>query len=339
MTEKENYLRLLRGEEPEWVPVMTMAPNPFGYAPPSAMVAPAMLSDHFYSPEAAKDVWGVNYIPVAEAGGAKIPDPYNRVLDDITKWRDVIKAPDVSGVDWEAQTKKELDKLNIDRNETALSFGAMCSPFLTLVALMGFEDGLSAMYEEPEEVYAMLEYITDFYYMVGEKCIDYYKPDLVAMADDIATWLNPFFSLDIYRRLIKPHHARIAKLATDRGIPVDMHCCGRGEDFIDDWMDFGVVSWNPAQTSNDLLAVKKKYGRKLLIVGAWDALDELCAPDISEEKVKASVYETIDKYAPGGGYAFSGGFLGSRGDNETAKKNRWLVEAATEYGRTFYKKN
>ena len=111
MTEKENYLRLLRGEEPEWVPVMTMAPNPFGYAPPSAMVAPAMLSDHFYSPEAAKDVWGVNYIPVAEAGGAKIPDPYNRVLDDITKWRDVIKAPDVSGVDWEAQTKKELDKL------------------------------------------------------------------------------------------------------------------------------------------------------------------------------------------------------------------------------------
>ena len=336
MTEKENYLRMLRGEEPAWVPYMGR--NPQGKAPPSAMVCPELLGGHFFSPGAAKDIWGVNYIPVDEAGGAKVPEPDNYVITDITKWRDVIKAPDISGIDWERVAKKELDALNVNREETAISYGPMCSPYLTLVALMGFAEGLSAMYEEPEEVMAMLEYITDFYYTVGEKCIDYYKPDLISMADDTATWQNPFFSINMYRELIKPHHEKIAKLALDRGIPVDMHCCGRSEDFIDDWLEFGVASWNPAQTCNNLTAVKEKYGRKLMIVGGWDALGELCDPDVTEETVKQSVYDTIDKYAPGGGYAFSGAFLGALGDETTAKKNRWLAEAAIEYGSTFYNK-
>jgi hypothetical protein len=105
-----------------------------------------------------------------------------------------------------------------------------------------------------------------------------------------------------------------------------MHNCGRCEDFIDDWRDFGVVSWNPAQTSNDLLAIKKKYGNSLVINGAWDIVGNLADPDVSEETVKESVYRTIDTYAPGGGYAFCcGGFLGAIDDDErTIQKNRWV---------------
>ena len=102
---------------------------------------------------------------------------------------------------------------------------------------MGFSEGLCAMYEEPEEVVALLDYLTEFYFDVCKRCIDYYEPDIFAIADDTATWKNPFFSPEMYRELIKPFHARIAQLAIDRGIPVEMHDCGRCEDFIDDWRD------------------------------------------------------------------------------------------------------
>lgn len=338
MTEKQNYMMLLKGEQPEWVPHYTFIQNPLGRPAATCMVAPAIISEHFFIPGPAKDIWGVTYIPVHEAGGAKIPEPNNFILRDIRKWRDVIKAPDISGIDWEAQAKKEIDKLNVNREETAIAFGSMCSPFLTLMAFMGFSEGLCAMHEEPEEVMALLEYITDFYLEVGKRCIDFYKPDIYAMADDTATWKNPFISTEMYRELIKPHHARIAQLALDRGIPIEMHDCGRCEDFIDDWLDFGVVSWNPAQTSNNLTEIKKKYGKRLVINGGWDAVGELCDPDVSEETVKKSVHEAIDKYAPGGGYAFCGGFLGPLGDEKTAKKNRWIAEAVREYGATFYKR-
>ena len=153
-----------------------------------------------------------------------------------------------------------------------------------------------------------MEYLCDFYMKVGQRCIDYYKPDIVCVTDDTAAWKNPFFSVEMYRELFKPYHARQAAMGTDRGLPVEMHNCGRCEDFIDDWRDFGVVMWNPAQTSNDLPAVKKKYGRGLVICGGWDIVGDLQNPDVSEETVKESVYKAIDTYAPGGGYAFCGGF-------------------------------
>jgi hypothetical protein len=115
-----------------------------------------------------------------------------------------------------------------------------------------------------------------------------------------------------------------------------MHDCGRCEDFIDDWLDFGVSLWNPAQISNDLSAVKKKYGNKLVICGGWDIVGPLTAPDVDEETVRASVRQSMDTYAPGGGYAFCGGYLGALGDEKTSRKNKWLSEEIESYGKTFY---
>ena len=60
--------------------------------------------------------------------------------------------------------------------------------------------------------------------------------------------------------------------------------------------------------------------------------------DATEDEVKQSVYRTMDMLAPGGGYVFSGGFLGSLGDETSKLKNKWVFEAANEYSKTFYKK-
>ena len=335
MTEKENYLKLIRGEQPEWVPKFTFAVSNGRYAP-TAMVSPGIMSYHRTEPGIIKDIWGVAHVPVEEAGGGKIPEPDNFILKDIRQWRDIIKAPDISSIDFEGEAKAALEKIN--RNETAVTFDLSGGFFQLLVSFMGFSEGLCAMYEEPEEVQALIEYMSDFTAEVNEKCIYYYKPDIASLVDDTATWQNPFFSLDMYRELIKPYHARQAKIATDLGLGIDMHNCGRCEDFIEDWFDFGVVAWNPAQTSNNLVEIKKKYGNRLVLAGCWDARGELADPNVTEETVKQAVYKTIDTFAPGGGYMFQGGFLGRVGDPETAKKNKWVEEAYEAYGRTFYKK-
>ena len=337
LTPKENYMMLLRGEQPEWVPKYTFGPDPYSSRPvPVFLLGPGVLLNHLYEPGVTKDPWGVTYVPVVEAGNSKIPEPGNFILDDITKWRDVIKAPDLSGVDWERMAKKELDESGIDRSQTALCFDMHVGYFQNLMSFMGFSEGLCAMYEEPEEVKALMEYLCDFYMSVAEKCIDYYKPDIMNVTDDTATWLNPFFSLETYRELFKPYHARQASLGTDRGLPVEMHNCGRCEDFIDDWRDFGVVSWNPAQTSNNLLAIKEKYGNSLVINGGWSLSGELLEKDVTEETVKESVYKTIDTLAVGGGYAFCGGYLGAPDDEDVKRKNKWIAEAVENYGSTFY---
>ncbi len=338
MTEKQNYMMLLSGQQPEWVPRYTFGPDPTGKPVATMNTGPSFLMSHLFSPGPAKDIWGVTNIPVPDSNGAKIPEPNNFILKDIKKWRDVIKAPDLSGIDWEAMAKKDLEHLPVSRDDTALIFSLHVGYFQNLMAFMGFTEGLCAMFEEPEEVSALMEYLCDFYMEVGEKCIDYYQPDIFNVTDDTATWKSPFISPKMYRELIKPYHVRQASLGISRGLPIEMHDCGRCEDYIDDWLDFKVVSWNPAQISNDIAAIKKKYGNKLVINGAWDIVGELSNPDVSEETVKESVYRAIDAYAPGGGYAFCGGFLGALDDEKTNRKNRWIAEAVDTYGRTFYKK-
>jgi len=339
MTEKENFMMLLRGEQPEWVPYYTFIQSPTGSPPPVGMTGPSFLMSHITQPGIQTDIWGVKHIPVPEAAGAKIPQTHDFILTDIRKWRDVIKAPDISGFDWEAMAKKDMERSRYDRSQTLLSFGLHPGYFQLLVSFMGFADALCAMYEEPDEVKALIEYLSDFYLEVARNTIDFYKPDMLNITDDIATSLNPFFSLEMYRDIFKPFYVQLVKLADDRGLPVEMHCCGHCEVFVDDWVnDLHVVAWNPAQTSNDILAIKEKYNNKLVICGAWD-VSKMPQEYQTEEAIKQSVYDTIDKYAVGGGYAFCGSFLGPEGDEQTKIKNRWVAEAVESYGKTFYKKH
>jgi len=337
LTEKENYLRVLRGECPEWVPTYTFGVMPGANEhPANVMVEPLIISE-FRVNGGGKDVWGVEYVPTHETGNALLPKPNDFILEDITKWRDVIKAPDLDGIDWEAMAKKQLEMSMIDRSQSALAFNLHVGYFQNLMAFMGFTEGLCAMHEEPEEVKALFEYMCDFYCKVAENIIDYFNPDIITLMDDTAAWASPFISPEMYHELVLPYHDRQAKFGRDRGLPITMHNCGKSECFIDDWLSIGVNMWDPAQTSNDLDAVKAKYGNKLVIAGGWDARGPLARPDVTDEEIYASVEDVINRLAPGGGYVFCGGFLGAIGDEEVRRKNGVLKEAVNKIGRSFYK--
>jgi hypothetical protein len=342
ITEKENYLICLNGGVPEWVPEYTLIPNlDSKHYPPCAIVGPRLLGD-FRMKNGGKDVWGVNWVPTESTSGALIPEPNNFILDidDMEHWHDFIKVPDISGVDWEGDAKRDLDMMKIDRKNTALSFNLHVGYFQQLVAFMGFENGLMAMYECPDEVEEIMNCLCDFYCEIAEKCIDYYKPDILCLMDDTAAWGAPFFSPEMYRKFLIPVFDRQAKFGRDRGLPISMHNCGKAECFLDDLVGIGVTMWDPAQTCNDLDAVKQKYGNKLVIAGGWDARDHLLSDDVTDEEIYESVKQSIERLAPGGGYCFCGGFLGAAGqEKETNRKNAVVHRALEEIGRNFYKHN
>ncbi|MBQ9858001.1 MAG: veratrol--corrinoid protein metyltransferase, partial [Oscillospiraceae bacterium] len=316
---------------------------------PRYMVAPtqknkypsafAMAMPAFYQRETVNgesvDIWGVPYSATENTGGMALPTPGKFILDDIRKWRDVIKAPDLSYVDWEDMAKKGL--AHVDRNETIVEMYTHVGYFQHLMNFMGFNEGLLALYEEPEECMALFEYLADFYDEVAKKTIQYYKPDIMLINDDIATAINPFISLDMYRELIKPYAARLGHIAMDAGIYVDMHCCGRCEEFIDDWMEFGVTMWNPAQVMNDLKGIKEKYGNKLTLIGCWDSSGPPSWPGATEELVREEVRKCIDTYAPGGGFIFWGSMYGADDDQDFHNRASWVADEYNTYGRNWYK--
>ena len=96
------------------------------------------------------DMFGVEWVKEGSAIDAPIPKSRDFILDDIRRWRDVIKFPDFSGVDWEDMAKKDKKSINPD-----LPYGAGCVAlgfFQGVMSFMGFTEGLIAVFEEPEEV-------------------------------------------------------------------------------------------------------------------------------------------------------------------------------------------
>ena len=92
----------------------------------------------------------------------------------------------------------------------------------------------------------------------------------------------------MYRDILMPVYMKLTQAARDRGLPIQFHNCGRCEDFYDDMLKLGVVYTDPAQTTNDLLAAKEKYGTKLVFAAVGLDLPEH-APQVTEEAVRQSV--------------------------------------------------
>ena len=348
LSAKENYLRLGRGEMPEYVPWWVMGGGwgkidesvpALTCNPSHPLIAgnrPARGPDGKLLVAEYTDMWGVPYVANDETGWQFLPRTWDFHVKDVTKWDQFIKKPDldVNTLDWEAMAKADTAKVN--REITGVMSGAGYGPFQRLVAHLGFNEALIALIEEPEAVEEMLNYLCDYYEPIAEKVVEYFKPDLFNISDDSASGLNPFFSYQLLKDLFKPIYKRLTQYAMNRGIPVQLHNCGRCEDMLPDMMDVGVVYWDPAQRGNDLLAVKEKYKGKLVVCGGYDFVPQDPA-NVGEEEIRSYVRGVLDELAPGGGYAFCGMYLG-RADwaEHVAQVNLWMQDEVNTYGKTFY---
>ena len=344
LTPKENLLRLLSGEIPEWVPSYSYYGSLPGVDedPPNMSVMNSYINGNRPPPGSGikefKDIWGVPYESVELVGGFALPKPGHFILDDITKWRDVIKAPDISAIDWEKVAKTDLDKLEYSRDNVALFYNPGGGYFQMLMAFMGFNEGLCAMFEEPEEVKALFDYLHEFYFSIAAKYIEYVQPDVLSLGDDTASERAPFVSVDMYRELLLPYYDDFARLGRDRGIPINFHNCGKSGVFFYDLVRIGITSWEPVQLSNDILEIQKRFGRHLVIGGGWEGRGRLLAPDVTDEEIRESVRVAIDTYATNGGFMFAGAFTpGSIGDDRVKHLNEVLQKEVYDYGHKFYK--
>ncbi|MBE6966907.1 MAG: hypothetical protein IKK00_07705 [Oscillospiraceae bacterium] len=327
LTVKENFLRLMSGQMPEYVPKFEM----MGW-----MIRPSVKFGNGYETENGGfvDELGVEYAPVlSNPELPPMPAPGKILLEDVADWEKIIRTPEIPDVDWAEAAKKDL--ADYDRVNKPLMMAAG-SYFQTLMSFMGFTGGLLAMYEDPDSVYDLFTYLSEYDLKKEKIFLEYYKPDIWYILDDNATKLNPFISPEMNRRLVIPFQRKQCELALNAGCKVLMHDCGRCEDFIDDWIDMGISGWDPAQVENDLVGIKAKYGRKLAIIGGWDSQGPASWASSPDELTLEAAKECVDKLAPGGGFAWTA-HASSDGDVEgRERKNAKLQEFYEEYVKPWY---
>ena len=324
MNERENYKLLLNGEQPAWVPYYRDAVD---------WVVPSVVAS-FLDSEERIDFFGVKW---TRSPMGNISDVTDLCLQDIRKWRDVVHFPDLDSYDWKMLAEKDTKMHNPDKMMTAM---IMPCPggnfFIPLMNMMGFEEGLIAMAEEEEEVAALFEHICQFLEKLEQYMIDYYKPDMVHIGDDIASANSMFISRPTFERLITPFFKRLIERAVSQGIAVEWHCCGKCESIVEDFVDMGITTWESAQPLNDLTAIKNRFGNRLILNGCWQGNNPAELPGASEEVVRAAVRKTIDLYASGGGFSFWDGDPVGPGE-DMKNKIAWIADEVRNYGRLFYK--
>ena len=230
------------------------------------------------------------------------PEYLDITISDPGKWAEakarINHNPD--RVDW-AGLKKNFPKWDAEGRwvEGIFKFGFD----VTHAKITGTETLLIAMLEEPEWVEDMFHTMLDaniaLFDMIWDKG---YHFDGILFYEDMGFKQNQFFSLDIYRKLVKPAHKRAIEWADNRGIPTRLHSCGMIEPFLPDLLEMGLAALNPLEVKAgmDPIKIKWLYGDKLTLHGGinailWDKPDE----------VKAEIERLVPVLKENGGYIFS----------------------------------
>lgn len=169
--------------------------------------------------------------------------------------------------------------------------------------MVGTERILCALVENPEWCMDMFSHQLD----VGLKLLDQvwekgYKFDCIVWPDDMGYKKSQFFSVNMYREILKPFHKRAIDWAHAKGIKARLHSCGDINPFVPELIEIGLDALNPLEVKAgmDPIHLKKTYGEKLVFHGGinavlWDHPDQ----------IRAEMEKVIPVMKQKGGYIFA----------------------------------
>ncbi len=249
------------------------------------------------------DGFGLLWAAPESGGGQPVPAPGQCLLEDITQWREVVKFPEPEKYHW----KEDADRLlaGFDREKNLVRYEEMNGVFDRLEMLMGFENALIALLEEPEAVNEFFEALIDYKIKALHCAFEYFKPDVVTFYDDVAAQKSPFMSPDTYRELIAPHHKRYVDEVKRLGALPTLHCCGYAEPLIESFIEEGFVEWTSVQPCNDIEALLEKYGDQICLGGGY-ATNDTPAATMDREIIHQEVVRCCESYGKHPSYIFFG---------------------------------
>jgi hypothetical protein len=287
MTAKENLLRAIRHQNPEWVPN--------GMESLSLIGSPVVERPA----EAGTDAFGVQWSLEAGAEGGTYPTHDGHPITDLSRWREQITIPDLDACDWDAV---RIQAEAVDRSEHIVSGFVEMGLFERSCLLLGMEQALMACLTDPATMGDLLDAIADYKIALIERFDDAIDMDIIWYGDDWGTQDALFLPPPVWRDTIKPGTRRIYDCLTARGILINQHSCGRIEDVFGDIVEMGASIWNPCQPCNDLASLKRRFGGRIAFCGGIDSQFVLGKPGTTPAEVRAEVRRRIDDLAPGGGY-------------------------------------
>ena len=249
------------------------------------------------------DLWGTIIEWPADAPGSM---PHvteeTKVIKDITRWRDYVHAPDIiANCSDEEAWAGFRSAVREKAGEERLVAGFMATGiFEQCHFLMPFQEVLTNLYDHPDEMHELIDYITDFRLEYVKHLIDNLQPDAIFSHDDWGTKDALFMKPDMWREFFKEPYRRFYGYIRSRGVIAIHHADSYLVPIIDDMAEIGIQVWQGVLPENNIPALQERLkGRLVLMGGIGAAIDR---EDAGEEEVRAYVRSALSEYCPGGHY-------------------------------------
>lgn len=171
--------------------------------------------------------------------------------------------------------------------------------------MCGLETVLIGMLEEPEWIEDIFQTMVDANIALYDQIWDAgLRFDGIYIFDDMGFKMNQFFSVDTYKKLVKPAHKKAIDWANNHGIWATLHSCGMIEPFLPDLVEMGLKTLNPMEVKAgmDPIKLKDTYGDKLTFHGGINAI--LWEKPTLDE-IRAEIEYLVPIMKKNGGYIFA----------------------------------
>jgi len=284
MNPRENFLRAIRFEKPEYIPmtfhindacwnaypqdflVGLMETHPFlfpGFSPPTLPYVPN------YAPEAKADA------PFLDDWGCLWQTTEDGITGIVTKhpladWKafDSYWAPDpdrcsgLGPIDWEEEARQLARKKAAGLPATGgLRHG---HTFLQLCDIRGYENLIYDMADDEPRLHELIAILEDF----NRGIIEHYLAigvDAMAYPEDLGMQSGPLISPDMFSSFILPSYTRLMEPSRRKGIPVHMHSDGYVRDLVDLLISGGVDLINLQDLVNGIEWIAGRFAGKTCV--------------------------------------------------------------------------
>ena len=164
--------------------------------------------------------------------------------------------------------------------------------------LMPFKDVLTNLYDHPQEMHELIDYITEFRLAYVKHLIENLKPDVIFSHDDWGTKDALFMKPDMWREFFKEPYRRFYGYIREQGVIAIHHADSYLAPIVEDMAEIGIQVWQGVLPENNIPELQKRLkGSMVLMGGIGAAIDR---EDAGEEEVRKYVHDALHEYCPGG---------------------------------------
>ncbi len=264
LTAKQNLLETIRGGNPdrfvnqyEFLELIVFMPG-FKYP-----LQPGVT---------VKDDWGITFtFPEGQIGGFPLHDDEHKVLKDISQWEDVVKPPVLDTSDEAWAPAMEIAN-SVNRDDKFVTACQMPGVFEMTHHMMGMEDALMALYEEPDCMHGLIERVTDFELKRAAMIVDRIQPNALFHHDDWGGQISTFISPNMFKEFFLASYKKIYKFWKDNGVELIIHHSDSyAATLVPFMIEMGIDIWQGAMTTNNIPRLIEKYGSQISFMGGIDS--------------------------------------------------------------------